>query len=168
MDARGPGIGAPSRKGSERNLIGWFQARCRRTPTNSQLSSQQQADTETSLGCSCLLEPASEIKILCMRITRYMECHRSLLACDLCAVFDHQPSNTVPSNVRLDKKRIQFGFSIPSRLYCRKTYRYTVQLRYEYPSCCKLCERNVDSIWIGKAAVNLQAASIPTGTPSAR
>ena len=85
-----------------------------------------------------------------MRITGYMERRGPLLARDLCAVFDHQPSNAMPANVRLDKKGIQFGFSIHSRLYCRKTYCYAAQLRHKYPPCCKLFQRDFDRLWIGK------------------
>ena len=85
-----------------------------------------------------------------MRITGYMERRGPLLACDLCAVFDHQPSNAMPANVRLDKKGIQFGFSIYPRLYCRKAYGYAAQLRHEYPPCRDLFQRDFDRIWIGK------------------
>ena len=119
----------------------------------SQRFSHLQSDAETSLDRSDLLEPAREIEILGMRIPGYMERLGPLLACDLCAVFDHQPSNAMPANVWLDKKGIQFGFSVHSRLYGRETHCYATQLGHEYPPCCNLFQRDLDRIWIGKQRI---------------
>lgn len=118
--------------------------------TASQLFSHLQSDAETSLSGSGLLEPTSEIKILCMRVTDYVQRGGPLLARDLCAVFDHQPSNAVPADLRLDKKGIQFGLSIHSKLYCRKSQCFAVQFRDEYPPCGNLFQGDSDRIRIGK------------------
>ena len=85
-----------------------------------------------------------------MRVTDDMQRGGPLLACDLCAVFDHQPSNALPSDLRLDKKGIQFGLSIHSRLYCRKSECFAVQFRDEYPPCCKLFQWDTNRIRIDK------------------